>query len=112
MKATRIACTLVLVLFLAACSKARSDSSSSTETQAPPVANPQTTEIGLTQPQIDGAMDAALKIDPERSWEYLQQFVAIGSRPLGSPGHKKAEDYIHAHLKGDEVEDDAFTQQT
>jgi Zn-dependent M28 family amino/carboxypeptidase len=42
----------------------------------------------------------------------LKQFVAIGSRPLGSPGHKKAEEYILSHLNGDQVENDAFTQQT
>lgn len=111
MKATRTACLLVLILFLAACSKARSDATSTSEAETP-AANPQSTEIGLTQQQIDSAMDGALKIDPERCWGYLKQFVAIGSRPLGSPGHKKAEDYIHAHLKGDQVEDDAFTQQT
>lgn len=111
MKATRTACLVVLILFLAACSKARSDAPSTSAAETP-AANPQSTEIGLTQQQIDSAMDGALKIDPERCWGYLKQFVAIGSRPLGSPGHKKAEDYIHAHLKGDEVEDDAFTQQT
>ncbi|HWC16312.1 MAG TPA: M28 family peptidase [Terriglobales bacterium] len=70
------------------------------------------TEIGLTQQQIDAVMDQALKIDPQRCWGLLKQFVAIGSRSLGSPGHKKAEDFIHAHLKGDQVEDDVFTQQT
>jgi len=57
-------------------------------------------------------MSAALKIDPQRAWDFVKEFVAIGSRPLGSPGHKKAEDYIHEHLKGDQVEDDAFTQKT
>jgi len=112
MKAMRICCTLVLLVLLASCSKARSNSPKSAETQAPAASNPQRTEIGLTQQEIDAAMDGALKIDPQRCWDYLKQFVAIGSRPLGSPGHRKAEEYIHAHLKGDQVEDDAFTQQT
>jgi glutaminyl-peptide cyclotransferase len=68
--------------------------------------------IGLTQQQIDAAMDHALRINPQETWQFVKEFSAIGSRPLGSPGHKKAEDYIHAHLKGGRVEDDDFTEQT
>src|SRR5256886_10451153 len=48
-------------------------------------------DIGLPQQKIDAAMTAALKIDPERAWGYVKGFVASGSRPLASPGHKKAE---------------------
>src|SRR5690349_22401430 len=100
------------VSLLMACNTAKSNASSpQTETVPSSSSNP-STEIGLTQQQIDSAMDAALKIDPQRCWTLLKQFVAIGSRPLGSPGHKKAEEFIHAHLKGDQVEDDAFAQQT
>jgi len=99
-----------IAMALLACSNVKSEAVS-TPAQASS-SNSDATEIGLSQSQIDSAMDAALKIDPQRCWGYLKQFVAIGSRPLGSPGHKKAEDYIHARLKGDQVEDDAFTQQT
>jgi len=95
-----------------ACNTAKSNASSpQTETVPSSSSNP-STEIGLTQQQIDSAMDGALKINPQRCWTLLKQFVAIGSRPLGSPGHKKAEDFIHAHLKDDQVEYDAFTQKT
>jgi glutaminyl-peptide cyclotransferase len=103
---------LLIILALFACSKAKSDTASAAENQAAAAPNAGDTSITLTQQQIDAAMDKALKIDPQRCWGYVKEFVAIGSRPLGSPGHKKAEDYIHTHLKGDEVEDDAFTQQT
>ena len=41
--------------------------------------------------------------------QYVKEIVALGPRPIGSANHKKVEDYIHAHLKGDVVEDDAFT---
>ena len=41
--------------------------------------------------------------------QYVKEIVALGPRPIGSANHKKVEDYIHAHLKGDDVEDDAFT---
>jgi Zn-dependent M28 family amino/carboxypeptidase len=44
--------------------------------------------------------------------QYVKEIVAFGPRPIGSANHKKVEDYIHAHLKGDQVEDDAFTIDT
>lgn len=40
--------------------------------------------------------------------EYVKEIVAFGPRPLGSPNHKKVEDYILGHLKGDDVERDDF----
>lgn len=112
MRALRISWVLVLALLMPACSKARSDTVAAPETQTPSASNQNSTEIGLTQQQIDSAMSGALTIDPQRCWGYLKQFAAIGSRPLGSHGHKRAEEYIHAHLKGDQVDDDFFTQQT
>jgi len=44
--------------------------------------------------------------------QYVKEIVAFGPRPIGSANHKKVEDYLHAHLKGDQVEDDAFTIDT
>lgn len=41
--------------------------------------------------------------------QYVKDIVAFGPRPLGSANHKKVEDYLHAHLKGDDIEDDDFT---
>ena len=38
----------------------------------------------------------------------MKEIVAFGPRPIGSENHKKVENYILAHLKGDEVEQDAF----
>lgn len=43
-----------------------------------------------------------------RAMEYVKEIVAFGPRPLGSEGHKKIENYILAHLKGDQVERDDF----
>ena len=43
-----------------------------------------------------------------RAMEYVKEIVAFGPRPLGSEGHKKAENYILGHLKGDNVERDDF----
>ncbi len=44
--------------------------------------------------------------------QYTREVVAFGPRPIGSANHKKLENYILAHLKGDRVEDDAFTADT
>jgi Zn-dependent M28 family amino/carboxypeptidase len=44
--------------------------------------------------------------------QYVKEVVAFGPRPIGSANHKKLEQYIVSHLKGDEVEDDAFVADT
>ena len=51
-------------------------------------------------------------IDGNKVMQYVKEVVAIGSRPVGSPGHAKLEQLIHSKLKGDQVEDDTFTAQT
>jgi Zn-dependent M28 family amino/carboxypeptidase len=43
---------------------------------------------------------------------YVKEIVKLGPRPIGSANHKKVEDYIISHLKGDRVEDDVFTADT
>ena len=43
-----------------------------------------------------------------RAMQYLKEIVALGPRPIGSANHKKVENYILAHLKGDDVEQDSF----
>ena len=43
---------------------------------------------------------------------YVKEMVAFGPRPIGSANHKKVEDYIISHLKGDTVENDVFTADT
>jgi glutaminyl-peptide cyclotransferase len=44
--------------------------------------------------------------------QYVKEYVGIGSRPPGSPGHAKAEQYIKSKLAGDDVEVDSFTATT
>jgi glutaminyl-peptide cyclotransferase len=48
----------------------------------------------------------------DRAMQYVKDIVKFGPRPLGSPNHKKVEDYLDSHLKGDIVEDDTFTADT
>jgi len=50
--------------------------------------------------------------DSARAMQYVREIVAFGPRPIGSANHKKVEDYLLAHLKGEEVENDTFTADT
>jgi len=50
--------------------------------------------------------------DSARAMRYVKEIVAFGPRPIGSANHKKVEEYILAHLKGDAVESDSFTIDT
>ncbi len=54
----------------------------------------------------------APRVDGERAMKYVRAVVAFGPRPIGSPAHKKLENYILAQLKGDQVESDEFSAQT
>ena len=44
--------------------------------------------------------------------QYVKEVVAFGERPVGSANHKKLENYILAHLKGDDVDSATFTADT
>jgi Zn-dependent M28 family amino/carboxypeptidase len=48
----------------------------------------------------------------DRALQYAKDIVKFGPRPLASANHKKVEDYIASHLKGDTVEDDRFEANT
>ena len=50
--------------------------------------------------------------DGDRTVQYIKDIVKFGPRPLGGVNHKKVEDYLASHLKGDSVEDDVFTADT
>ncbi len=58
------------------------------------------------------APTAAPTVNSARAMQYVKDIVAIGSRAPGSAGHKKEENYIATHLKGDTVEHDTFTAKT
>ena len=51
-------------------------------------------------------------VDGDRAMQYVKEIVRFGPRPLGSAAHKKVEEYISSHLKGDQVEDDIFNADT
>ena len=55
---------------------------------------------------------AAESFNAARAMQYTREVVAFGPRPIGSANHKKLENYILKHLKGDGVEEDAFIAET
>jgi len=69
----------------------------------------QKSEPALNFPAYSGTPPA---FDGERAMQYVKDIVKFGPRPIGSANHKKVEDYIYSRLKGDTVEDDAFTADT
>ena len=61
----------------------------------PPLAAP-------AQPHFDGV----------KAYDYARQFVAIGPRWPTSQGHAKAEAFLRAHFRHDNLEEDTFTANT
>ena len=77
-----------------------------------------TSALGLLNPAegwnpgYTGGADNGPAVDANRAMQYVREMVKFGPRPLGSLSHKKVEEYISSHLKGDQVEDDVFTANT
>ncbi len=69
---------------------------------APAVTAPADSASAAPKPDMNG----------NKMMQYVKEIVAIGSRPVGSPGHAKLEQYILSKLKGVDVEQDKFTAQT
>ncbi len=55
-----------------------------------------------TPPQFDGA----------KALQYTREFVAIGPRWIGSPGHLKAEAFLKEQFRHDQLDEDTFTTNT
>lgn len=82
-----------------------------TQSPAPAPARAETTpQNAIPAPAVN--VGPAPTINAARALQYTKEVVAFGPRPIGSAKHKKLEEYIVGHLKGDEVEDDSFTADT
>src|ERR1019366_7433620 len=105
MTARRILFILVFSLVaVIGCTQQHSAASATVSANEPDPATPAVAPSAPTQP--------APQVNPTRAMQYVKEIVAFGSRPAGSPGHVKVEQYIQSKLKGDEVEVDAFTATT
>ena len=58
--------------------------------------------LAQSLPQFDGA----------RALAYTRQYVAVGPRWIGSPGHAKAEAFLKDQFRHDQLEEDTFTTDT
>ncbi len=85
---------------------------SCTHQQAAGASPPESASATPPTPSVPADSGLPPSINAERAWKYVKETVAFGERPIGSANHKKLEAYITAHLKGDEVEDDAFVADT
>jgi glutaminyl-peptide cyclotransferase len=95
-----VALLLSLALTWFACAREKEAVAAPKDSASPPAAmDASATSTDLGPPAFNSA----------RAMQYVKDIVAFGPRPVGSANHKKVEDYIHAHLKGDLVEDDDFT---
>jgi glutaminyl-peptide cyclotransferase len=101
---TAVACVLATAL---ACNQGKNDApASAAANESNPV--PSTTSA----PAPVSEASSAPRINAARAMQYTKEVTAFGTRPIGSANHKKLEDYIVAHLKGEQVEDDSFTAET
>jgi Zn-dependent M28 family amino/carboxypeptidase len=99
---------LSFALGFVGCDHDKNASAAGASTPAP-TSPADTTTPKLSLPPDTGPPPA---IDSTRAFQYVKEIVAYGPRPIGSANHRKVEDYILAHLKGDEVENDTFTADT
>jgi Zn-dependent M28 family amino/carboxypeptidase len=108
----RLEGSLMLVLLVvpgfSACNRNKPDSSSEQKETKASMVLPNLAEASPL-PADMGPMPA---IDGEKALAYTREVVGFGPRPIGSAAHKKLEDFIYAHLKGDLTEDDYFMANT
>ena len=98
---------LVLVILWLGCSRQKSTADAAAK--AAPSADAVSADSRPAVPEDNGPLPA---INAARAFQYTKEVTAYGPRPIGSTNHKKLEDYIYSHLKGDDVVDDVFTAGT
>jgi len=115
MKLLKNPALLLLITFavsLASCSKPQQQTASAS---SPEMKQTAANSAPATPTPVPTASDSAAPkpdINGNHVMQYVKEVVAIGSRPVGSPGHAKVEQYILSKLKGVDVEQDKFTAQT
>ena len=120
MKSRRIASSLftgLLVLIVATivgCNKSQQTPSEASAGATPTAATSDTPSSPRpSSSSADSASNAPKPdINGNHVMQYVKEVVAFGSRPPGSPGHAKLEQYIVNKLNGVDVEQDKFTAQT
>lgn len=101
-----LAFALLSVLVATACAR----SSPSEQKTAPPatIAAAPPVSMPAADPPTPNDPAAPPEFNASRAMQYVKEIVSFGPRPIGSKNHEKVENYIVAHLKGDQVEHDDF----
>ena len=107
-------CFALACMSLTGCSKEPSSPAAASPTEAkaatPVMPDAQVKQVAAISDSPSG--NQLPNIDGNHVMQYVKEIVAIGSRPVGSPGHAKVEQYITIKLKGDQVEQDSFSAKT
>lgn len=101
-----LAVALTVPAFLTSCSRTQDTVQAKAPSGQPVAAAPEKSAPSGSD------IPTAPTIDARRAFQYTKEVTAFGPRPIGSANHKKLEQYILTHLKGDQVEDDTFTADT
>jgi Zn-dependent M28 family amino/carboxypeptidase len=100
------------LLICVACTKQSTETQTAKASEPAPAATAVATANPISAEAPPTTTEPAPKINPTRAFQYVKEYVSIGSRKPGSPGHAKAEQYIESKLKGDNVEVDSFIATT
>ncbi|MGC2110390.1 MAG: M28 family peptidase [Candidatus Korobacteraceae bacterium] len=105
-------CLLAVAPITVGCNKQQSTPSTASAEAKPAASSaaPGSDAVPATASAVPSARKQ--EINGNRAMQYVKEVVAFGSRPPGSPGHVKLEQYILSKLKGVDVEQDKFTAQT
>lgn len=103
----RVICVACLVVASVACSRQKGSAQAADKSSSSSA--PESKDVTVAAPPDSGPLP---DINAARAFQYTKEVTAFGPRPIGSVNHKKLENYIYSHLKGDEVVDDAFIANT
>jgi len=105
---------VLLTMLTLACSKPEQHTVSASSAAMKPAANASASAMAAPATVPTAADSSAPKpnLNGNHVMQYVKEVVAIGSRPVGSTGHAKLEQYVLSKLKGSDLEQDRFTAQT
>lgn len=104
-----LALSFAILVLAAACSSNPQAASpdAQAQTNPKPPASPTVPAIANSQAEVK-----PWRVNGDRAFQYVRDVVDIGPRKLGSPGHKRVEEYLRRHLKSYNLEEDVFTAAT
>jgi glutaminyl-peptide cyclotransferase len=106
-------CLLVLIAGVtAACNKQQTPSEASADVKPATATSAAAPQVPSSSPAEAASSAPKPDVNGNHVMQYVKEVVAFGSRPPGSPGHAKLEQYLVSKLNGVDVEQDRFTAQT